>query len=229
MATHKDYIPEGQEKFNNWQGSFMTNLHLLGGGWGLPPDEVDALDELQKTYITAYKKGNKMAKATRTTVDVAKLKTARDKYEAAIRHFVQAYLRFNNKVEDSHRMALGITVPDTIRTKRDTPKTTPWVSTITQKGANVKVWAMQEPGADGTSHRAKPKDVARIELAAFIGPEPPIDPEDFSMKTQHTRSPILLHLDQKYCGMPIIIYCRFIGFNNQPGSWSKGHKEVVPM
>lgn len=229
MASYKDYIPEGVEIFYSWQNTFMEQLHIGAADWEIPATAINNLDNLQNDFDTKYKVANPTLRNTRNSVQVVQLRASRAKYETALRSMVQRFIKANPLVTDSSRLALGVTVPDTIRTKRGTPTTMPEVSTLPIKGAGVKIFVSQETGAEGTSRRAKPKDVARIEVAIFVGAEVPVHAEEWPNKSQHGRTAIMMRLDSADSGKMAWIRCRFIGFNNKPGPWSKVKNEIVPL
>ncbi len=229
MSSTRDYIPRNQLHFNSWQETFMEVLHQYKGEWQIPEADLLALDKLQTVYIPLYAVGNKNLRASRTNVQAARLNIARSEYEAALRFFIAGNIRFNRKVSEDSKFALGVTVPDTIRTRRGTPETIPFVSTLPEKGARVKVYVEQQQGKDGTSRRGKPKDVARIEVAWFIGNDPPANADIFPMKSQWGRSPVLIKFDKGQSGNLVTIYARFVGYNNEGGPWSAQHKEIITM
>lgn len=229
MASYKDYIPEGQAEFNNWQRVFMEELHQGAAGWEIAEAVIEPLDTLQQEYIALYAVANLVLRYSRTGVQVAKLANSRKRYEAALRSFVQRYVRANPLIDSSGRTALGVTVPDTIRTKRGTPGTAPEISTMPLKGAGVKIFVRQQAGAEGTSRRAKPKDVSRIEVAVYVGAEAPAEADEWADKRQYGRTNIIHFFQAADSGKMAWIACRFIGFNHMPGSWSRIKKEIVTM
>ncbi len=229
MAIQHDYIPAKQQEFNSWQSSFMEVLYQHQKDWQIPEAAVRELDDLQAIYSAAYAVGNKILLSSRTNVQASQLKKATMDYEAVLRRFIANHIRFNPFVSDSGKVALAVTVPDRTRTPRGTPVTIPFVSTMGVKGARVKIFVEQEPGKEGTSRRGKPKDAARIEVAVFVGEDAPSNPDLFPQKSQWGRSPVMINFNSDQAGSFVIIYARFVGYNNIGGHWSARHREIIPL
>ncbi len=229
MATKRDYLPEGMAAFRDWQNGFMLRLQQEAEAWEIPAAAVEKLVLLRDDFISKYAVANLELAHSRTPVQTAAMQESRRLYEADLRSFIRRFIRFNELVVPADKLGLGVTVPDTIRTRRGTPKDIPVVVTVPKPGAVIMVHVAQPPGADGSSRRGKPYNVARIEVAAFTGAEPPLNPDDISRRSQHSRSPVRLSFTHAYTGQMAWIYCRYIGFDNMPGEWSKVSKQVVPV
>jgi len=114
-----DYIPHGQAVFFNWQDNYVSVLAADSVGWGIPPADLTALQDLQTIYVAAYHTGSKEQKLTRTSGHVQAFITAEKNYVAGIRKFNSQWITRNPLVTDAQKVDLGVTVRDTVPTRID--------------------------------------------------------------------------------------------------------------
>ena len=104
----KDYLPQREDQFFNWQDNFANAINDAPEGWALPPAEVTALLGLQTPYVNAYELANTGRKATRTTQQVKDKQDTQELYEKGIRVFVKRFIAYNPAVTNGERSQLGL-------------------------------------------------------------------------------------------------------------------------
>jgi hypothetical protein len=113
MVSRKDYIPDPDGDFHQWQKNLVDLIAADPAAYGLTPAEATQLTSLQTTWRTAYHShitAHNNAQAAAETKE-----ESRDGLESGIRILVRK-IQANPSVTDAQREQLGITVPDKIKT-----------------------------------------------------------------------------------------------------------------
>jgi hypothetical protein len=83
MSTHHwDYIPAKDSELMPWSANFTEQVAANASAWGIPPDEVAALQTANDTFAALQKQADSPA---RTTIIVAKKDAARKTLVGIIR------------------------------------------------------------------------------------------------------------------------------------------------
>jgi len=125
--SNSDYVPGSDAEFDIWQESLVDNAEQNKTLWGISEDGLAKVKALQTNWVSAFSKASN--KQNRTAADVTAKDSARYDYEKAIRPFVAQWLSKNEKVTDSDRTRMGLTVKTGTRTLTPVPTTSP-VGTI---------------------------------------------------------------------------------------------------
>jgi len=146
---------------------------------------------------------------------------SRDILESAIRQLVRQ-LQASGDVDDAERAALGITIPDTIRTTAAGGiDTRPIGAVDTSQRLRHEIRFSDE--ATPTS-RAKPAGVMGCEIwvkVAATGVAPPADPDELSFVAMDTASPYIVEYDGADGGKTAHYMLRWVKSGGEKGPWSE--------
>ena len=110
-----DYVPTGDDVFNNWQDVLVTYVTANQTRFGLSTAQMLPVTGTQTTWDTAYPAH---VQAARNAATAATAKDgARAGYEGALRTCVSG-LQTNANVTDEDRRAMDITIRSTTRTAK---------------------------------------------------------------------------------------------------------------
>ncbi len=215
----KDYIPGSDTEFQAWVTNFTSyaNTHLvelgivaadmtpIGTGLG------DFYAKMQEN-VTAQQ----AAQSARQAKDAS-----RDTLESAIRQLVRQ-LQASGDVDDAERAALGITIPDTVRTMATGGiDTRPIGAVDTSQRLRHEIRFTDE--ATPTS-RAKPAGVMGCEIWVKVAPTgeaPPADPDELSFVAMDTASPYIVEYDGADGGKTAHYMLRWVKTGGEKGPWSE--------
>ena len=164
MSSQRDYIPSAEEDFNEFQAEFEELLVSDGPGWGVPPGKITDVSNARLDWEPKYAAGKDEADPKSSQRQTKN--DARKAYTALIRSVVNQYLRNNPAVENDDRVALGLNVPDTTRTRKPVPDHAP-KQTVDKIDHLLHKLRITDPA--NPSSRKKPEGVARINVYRFIG------------------------------------------------------------
>jgi len=214
-----DYIPGSDTGFQVWVDNFVTyaNAHLAELGIA-PPDIIPIVagqgdfDAKMSANVTAQQ----AAQSARQAKD-----DSRDTIESLIRQLVRQ-LQASSDVDDTERAALGITVPDTIRTTATGGiDTRPIGAVDTSQRLRHEIRFTDE--ATPTS-RAKPAGVMGCEIwvkVAAVGEGPPASADELSFISMDTASPYIVEYDGKDGGKTAHYMLRWVKSSGEKGPWSE--------
>ncbi|MBK5286620.1 MAG: hypothetical protein JJE25_14595 [Bacteroidia bacterium] len=223
----EDYLPKGEAEFNEWQDNFIPIVTANEIAWNIANAALVALVDLQADYQPKYAVANKSKSTTRTGQQVKAKNLSTAAYKKGVRKFVNQYIAFNDVVTDDDRLAMKVTVRDTVRTPSGIPASVPDIFIDTMKGSRIKVTVRQQPDEEGRSKRGKPDDAAQFEVAVWAGDNAPDDPEDFPRKERSGKSPLVLAFAPADKGKAVNVYARWIGHKGQEGTWAGPEDDVV--
>lgn len=211
---NQDYVPSNDLEFDAWQTNLVTKVVAGATAWGIPADDVTALQAEQTAWKTAFTKGGNLE--NRSTADVRAKDDEREKYERMLRGFVSQWLSFNKKVTNSDRESMGLTVRTGIRTKFGIPESVPVLKINFSVSQKHTIYF-----ADGLSGgKAKPDGVYGCEIWIKIGGEAPKGDSDFTFLAIDTRSSFVVTFPKTDCGKTAWYRVRWINTRGQQGSWS---------
>ena len=101
MVRTKDWVPERDDDFFNFQGNFVNLVTLNAVTWGVPVPSVTALSASQALFEPLYHTAQN--KSTRNSADVLAHRQSRNIYEKEIRTVARQYLMNSPLVSDIDR------------------------------------------------------------------------------------------------------------------------------
>ena len=220
MST-SDFIPRPDTEFNVWQGNLITLIDPNVTAWGIAAADMTALKARQTTWAAAFAKASN--KQNRSTADVRAKDDARTLYEKNLRSFVAQWLANNNKVTDSDRDRMDITVKSGTRTPVAVPVSSPVgkVDFSTRQQHSIHY-------VDSLSNgKAKPEGVHGCEIWMKTGSEAPKDDSDFLYQSIDTKSPYTVSFSVAEIGKLVYYRMRWINKRGQTGPWSSTISAIV--
>jgi len=214
-----DYIPRSDTEFQAWVDNFVTyaSAHLVDLGI-VPPDMIPI--STARTDFDAKMSANFTAQQAAQSARQAK-DASRDALESLIRVLVRQ-LQASGDVDNSERAALGITVPDTIRTTAVGGISTRPIGVVdTSQRLRHEIRFTDE----GTpTSRARPEGVMGCEIwvkVAAGGEAPPASADELSFISMDTASPYVVEYDGKDGGKTAHYMLRWVKTSGEKGPWSE--------
>jgi hypothetical protein len=144
---------------------------------------------------------------------------------AAVRNFVNAWLRYNPAVTDADRESLGLTIPDRHPTPAPPPHSHP----------DIKFYATGDVCCVGielrdseSESKTKPKHIHGAELRYAILPAPPKEDTALVHSEFTTRARCELHFTESERGKTVYVFARWENTRGQKGHRSMICSTVVP-
>ncbi len=213
--SNSDFIPGSDAEFNIWQECLVDNAEQNKTIWGISVDGLAKVKTFQTDWVSAFSKASN--KQNRTAADVTAKDDARYEYEKAIRPFVAQWLSNNDKVTDSDRTRMGLTVKTGTRTPTPAPATSP-VGTI---DFSVRQQHTLRYYDEASAHsNAKPAGVHGCEIYMKVDGEAPKDASELSYVATCTASPYTVKFDGAKAGKTIYYWLRWVNTRGECGPWS---------
>jgi hypothetical protein len=153
-----------------------------------------------------------------------RMTTLIDAYETGIRGFVGQWLSNNNKVTDSERERMGLTVKSGSHTPVPTATTLP-VGTI---DFSIRLQhTIHFVDEASPRSKAKPEGVYGCEIWVKIGGESPKDHTELIYLTTCTRTPYIMRFSGADAGKIAFYWFRWVNKRNSPGSWSSTASAMI--
>jgi hypothetical protein len=223
--THKhDYIPHHDPDFDRWFKFLNQYVAQKCTGsppaWGhIPQEPRTALIEAYGLWYTAFSKTS----GPHTPVDTEAKNNAKGAAEAAIRPFVNQYLRFL-PVTNEDRSALEIPNHDAIRTTIPPPATRPEFDLRIRdiRRIDVDFWDL------GSESKAKPYGIQGAVVYWLIQETAPVRPEELGNSTLATRTPHTLTFEETQRGRRVHVVLRWQNEKGEKGPFSEILSTVIP-
>ena len=214
-----DYIPTNDAEFQAWADNFMSYASSHLADLSLAPGDLAELTGLQtdfNTKLSAHIAARQAAQSARQAKD-----SSRNEYKSAMRRLVRK-LQVSDSVDDPEREALGITVPDRIRTANTGEITTRPVGQVdTSQRLRHTIRFTDETTP---TRRAKPPGIMGCEIWVKVLPvgEPaPADVSTFSFVFMDTSSPHTVDYDGSDGGKTAHYILRWVKRGGRKGPWSE--------
>jgi hypothetical protein len=219
----RDWIPKREQDFvdlcEKWIAVLLDPVKVAEYGW--VQAECDAVADTIHTFLTArnaYETDN--SSANRLTKD-----EARENAVNAMRDFANASIRFNKKMDDAAKLAMGVHPQDTTPTIHGRPTSQP--DTVVENTVNHfehKVKALNH----ATNKAGKPADAYGVRYAWQVGGERPASGEKIMGKTLFSRkaSHIVTHNEADKATTCYYATC-YENSRGDQGSWSPVEEAVI--
>ena len=214
-----DYIPRSDNEFLAWVANFATyaTAHLVD--LGLAPLDIIPITAGRTDFDTKMA-DNVTTQQTAQSARQAK-DASRDSLESAVRQLVRQ-LQVSGDVDDAERAALGITIPDRVRTTAAGGiDTRPIGAVDTSQRLRHEIRFSDE--ATPTS-RAKPAGVMGCEIWVKVAPTgeaPPSGADELSFVAMDTASPYIVEYDGANSGKTAHYMLRWLKTGGEKGPWSE--------
>jgi hypothetical protein len=215
-----DYIPQKDSELVPWSANFTAQIAANAPSWGIPPDEVAALQLADTTFATLEKQADSPAK---TSVIVAEKNAARKVLKHLIRLLVGFRLK-NPIITDVQRIALGIHVHDTTPTNIPVPTTRPefFIEVVDFRRLRVLFHDM------GSTSNAKPYGINGAVIISAVLDAPPADHSALNRSVLATRTPHILEFTEEERGKTVYIAICWQTEKGEKGPWSEILSAIIP-
>jgi hypothetical protein len=196
-----DYIPSKDADFDIWfSGMYQYVSQKCAGqppAWNhIPPAALTNLGELHTAWKTAYG----ATFGPHTKVETEAKNHAKDAAVAALRPFVNQYLRYP-PVTDEDRTAMGIPNRKSSHSPVQVPVTSPRLRVDTGTRRRIIVYYQDET----STRRGKPKGVHGIEIRWAILDHYPVSDKELIHSSFDTNPPLTLEFDEADRGKHIYL------------------------
>lgn len=213
-----DYIPGSDNDFQAWATNFAAYAGAHLAELGIDAADIAPIATARTDFYTKMHENvtaQQAAQAARQAKD-----DSRDTLESLIRQLVRQ-LQASGDVDDEERAALGITIPDRVRTTDvGEIETRPVGMVDTSQRLRHEIRFVDE--ATPTS-RAKPEGVMGCEIWVKVGEheDPPADPGELSFVAMDTASPYIAEYDGANGGKTAHYMLRWVKSGGEKGPWSE--------
>ncbi len=215
MSSNRDYIPRADADFNTWLATFVSALSSRGPALGVTAGELTALQTARETWDTALGEHNEL-QVLATTATQNK-NQARENLESLARATVRR-LQTHPNIQDSDRLALGVTARATTRTQAPTPSTRPVAQVDTSQRLRHTVSFADETTP---TSRAKPEGARGCEIWVKVGDAPPASSSELTFLALDTASPYVAEYDGADVGKMAHYMLRWANTRGEQGPWSQ--------
>jgi len=217
-----DYIPKSDADMNVWQGNMVEIVETNLIAWGILTEDFTVLKAKQSTWTTDYAKASN--KQNRTAADVLAKDEAYNNYVGVIRPFVAQWLANNNKVTDSDRTRMGLTVKSGTRTAVAKPTTCP-VGTVDFSVRRQHTINFSDEASPRS--KAKPEGVHGCEIYMKLDGDAPKEVSEMTYVATDTATPYVLTFDGAKTGKTIYYWLRWVNTRGECGPWSSTMSAMV--
>jgi hypothetical protein len=210
-----DYIPQNDAKMNLWQKNLVDIVESKVTEWGILDTDFAFIKSKQALWEPAFDKASN--KQNRTAADVLAKDEAYDEYVAVLRPFVAQWLANNNKVTDSDRARMGLTVKTGTRTATSIPSTSPVGSIDFSIRLQHTIHFSDEASPRS---KAKPAGVHGCEIFMKVDGETPKDASELTYVATDTATPYVVKFDGTKAGKMVYYWLRWVNTRGECGPWS---------
>jgi hypothetical protein len=212
----------------------VTKVQAKKADWEIPDSAVDVLVAHRAIYEPLYQKAN--APGTRTSVAVMAHRRERKAYEKAIRAFVNAHVRYNDRMTNADRLSIGVPARKTKLSVKPKINEVPSVGMDPMGGGWIKVTCRRTTDEDRPSmhdfadviecrYTFLPVHLKPVEGKKFYFPTP-----DECPKVQtSTKAHFIIKCGYENAGQKFYGYFRWVNQSNpaNSGQWSDGKTVVI--
>ncbi|MDX6693826.1 MAG: hypothetical protein QOF02_1429 [Blastocatellia bacterium] len=210
-----DYIPDSDADFDLWRSSFDKYLKDNLASLGLVAGDIATLNALQTAWGSTF--GDYLSKRAQVDAALQAKTNSRLELEEAIRALVRQ-LQADPNTTNEQRAGLGVTVPDTTRTRVSIPTSIPTGQIDTSLPLQHSV---DFRDALTPNRKAKPEGCKGCQVWYFIGEQPPVSIDDYKYAATDTSTPYVLHFGLEDAGKTVHYRLRWVNTRDEPGPWSE--------
>jgi len=217
MPNH-DLIPAKDTVFNDFITILYYQLNKYAVKWKIDATELSDSVTLLNAWNIYW--GICINKNTITTVDTTNKNVAKAALIAYTRPIIQKWIYLNKNMVDTDIISCGLKPHSKKRIRAGKPDSVPSSGFSHGAGSSIKGTYSQPTGEAGASKRGRPKGVGSLQTAIFVGPVPPVDPEDYPKTVIATRSPYIIEFAPALSGQKAWFVSRWISTDHIPGDWN---------
>ncbi|MFH1231903.1 MAG: hypothetical protein V1709_10460 [Planctomycetota bacterium] len=227
MPKRRYFIPLKDDDFFTFQGSLVNKVVANKTAWGIPDPAVNVLVNHRTQYEPLYHKSQ--SKNSRTSIDVVAHRRERKAYEKDIRKFVNAHIRFNDRMTDSDRISIGVPARDIEPSPRPRIETVPapWLMPIGGGTISVRVRVESDQSRANIHPFADAVEVRYIFVPK--GAKPPNSSEDCPKVYISKKALFTISCGVENAGLTFYGSFRWVNFTSpeRSGPWSNVRSAVI--
>jgi len=220
MPGKRDYMPKKDSEFFGFQMVLVTKVQAKKADWGIPDAAVEVLANHRAIYEPLYYKVQELN--LRTRADVIAHRHERKVYERAIRAFVNAHIRFNDRMTDADRMSVGVPPPDRKPSPKPKIDDVPAVGLKPLGGGWIEVTCLRETDRDRPSMHPD-ADVIEYQYVMLPVRSPaPKDPDECPKSGVSRKAHFIIKAGMVNTGKQFYGFFRWANLvdPNNSGSWT---------
>ncbi|MDR2120815.1 MAG: hypothetical protein LBP64_08070 [Tannerella sp.] len=218
--TRKDYLSRKDSELVIWGDNFVNLANTNATAWGIPKDEITALQTAQTEFKTLQAKADSPAK---TSIIVAEKNASRKRLVTKIRAMVDFRMK-NPVITDAQRIALGLHVQDKTHTPIPAPHASPALRLTVQALRRISA-EFRDPSIAG---KAKPYGVNGAVIVYAVLAAPPANPDALAHSVLATRTPHTLEFAEEERGKTVYVAACWQNEKGQKGPWSEIESAIIP-
>ncbi len=234
MPKRRYFIPLKDSEFMSFQRILVTKVEAKKADWEIPDAAIEVLSNHRAIYEPLYQKI--AIKTTRTSVQVMAHRRERKAYEKAIRAFVNAHVRFNDRMTNADRLSIGVPPPDRKPSPQPKINDIPFVGLTPIGGGWIKVFCRRETDKDRSSMHDF-ADVIECRYALLPVRPQPVEGKKFQFPSPgecpkvhiSTKAQFIIECGDENAGLKFYGYFRWVNQSNPAnnGSWTNGQQVVI--
>jgi hypothetical protein len=220
MNKKFDYIPRKDSDLVAWSSNFASQVAANAESWGIPQEEVTALQTAKASFAALHAKADS---PTKNSVIVAEKNIARKALEEKIRTLAGFRLK-NPVITDAERIALGLRARDRKPSNIPVPKSRPELDIDVVDFRRLKILFHDMD----TGSRAKPYGINGAIIAYAVLDTPPADRSVLTHSVLATRTPYTLEFAEEERGKTVYVAVCWQNEKGETGPWSEIESAIVP-
>jgi hypothetical protein len=217
----RDFIPEQDAKAAMWMRNFAEGVARQPGAYMLSPADVQVIQRVVGEFRNALALATWPSSRTRGTVCAKNESRARA--EGLLRLYAKQ-IKANAGISDASKISIGVPPPNTSRSRRHVPLTSPWVSVMAAThGAHTLSF-----GDTITPGRAMPFGAAYLQMfVAITETGQRATQDDARFCGAFTRNPVVVRFNGKDRGKTATYFARWGSRRGEFGNWSSPASFVI--
>ena len=184
--ANKDQFGGTDGEFDDLTKQIIDETTIKAVVWGIDPAEIAVGAPKMTRWGVAY--GITKNKTNATTAQREETALARKDLAKWMRKYVKRNVYDNPMMNDADVSETGLKPHKTTKTKVTKPDTTPLMAYENGSGHSIDAFYRSAPKTKGNKGAGKPDGVALVEIAVWVGDNPPPDPKDWPRKVTGTKS-----------------------------------------
>jgi hypothetical protein len=216
-----DFIPSREADLLTFAQTFSTTLSGEFASYGLINSDATSLATLVSAYAGAFAVANDPA--TRTGSKLIEKDIAKGQLVAALRS-LSARIQANPGVTAAQRNDIGLPIRDRIPTPVPAPATKP---VLELAGEDVCRHLVRIRDEANPSSRAKPEGSVGAQVFVFVGDNPPLDLEKWSLKGVATKGSFMIDYAEGDIGKKAHVAARWTNRTGEAGPRSDAVSRMI--
>jgi hypothetical protein len=215
------YIPQADGKFLGWASNFLNLCIAHQAEWGLPEAVLNALQAKLTEFEALYKKCQTRA---RSLNDTDRKNSLKEEITEGCQDLVNEFLRYSKKLSNEDRRALGLHVPDEIRSPIPIPAGRPG---FTLRVHNTRELLL-ELWDEATGEKAIPYGMNGAVVYIRVGGKAPLSQDELIKSALVTKTRFVLSFKEEERGQPVYVALRWENERGKEGPWTEIQTTLVP-